>query len=647
MTRALGDLEQTIGKLNAQLKILLVDPSSAVANRQSRVLGVRRDVDQPYHSFRKFFAELKTEDKGDIRQLALKQLWGQWCDPSLDLGDKVGNAGDPGDGILYTQEHINRAKGLLKHLHQAWALAEDNSSYSPPAKLPQMGMICLILTGMRQQPLLEDFLHSEVCDDDLHLNRAQLQKILRGQPLDCVRTFLAEQYRAKPRVWDEGHHAKMEEKEPLPLVYEKYYKGGSYGIVTKVYDPFSLARYALKQQISVSVKSHNARARQHLKDEMERLKGLQHKHVIRLVKSYERADLYGLLLAPAADCDLVGLFNRFRKNDYCVWKKCPDQTWLRPDFLTAFGCLSNGLAYIHGQDIRHKDIKPGNILYEYAKKEPHDGRFLWADFGLAYDFNATGNSKTYSTKIYSKRYAAPEILGASINPARTERRASMMDLDRIVENCQASSDVEASKPEEKILSDFKEDKETSHGRKTDIFSLGCVFLELLAVLVDDKLLMDNYDGKSIAIEEKMFCEHIQELKAWAQLHSTPSNTQSNDPTKAALAPLLTLATKMISLKAEDRPLIDEVVQNVAAVGNHHFCQTCLTELPTEHYAVKPIEPLPAVNEKAIKPKRIGSESPETPGSGSGSPMSLLRRKTAYFHSESHGTGLQLMKFTSR
>ena len=663
LTRALGGMDQTIGNLHADLKILLVESSSTAANRQTRVLDVHRDVNKPYHNFCQFFAGLKAEEKGDIRQLALEQLWGQFGqlpDPILDLGNKVGNPADPGDGILYEQEHINLAERLLKDLHQAWVLTEHNSSYPPPAKLPKMGMICLILTGMRQQPLLEDFLNSEICDDDLHLNRAQLQDILRKQPLDCVGTFLSEQYRAKPRPWNEGHHAKMEDEEPLPLKYELHYKNGSYGNVTRVRDPFSDTLYALKKQINVSAESRNVCARRHLKDEMERLKGLKHKHVIKLVKSYERADSYGLLLAPAADCDLVGLFDRFRRNRPYARLKCADQTWLRPQFLTAFGCLSKGLAYIHGQGIRHKDIKPGNILYELPRKEHEEGRFLWADFGLAYDFNATGNSKTHSTKIYSKRYAAPEILSASINPARTERRASMMDLDRIVENGQASRDVEASKPEEKILSEFRETKETSHGRKTDIFSLGCVFLELLAVLVHDKLPMDNDDGKPdrrfsvdnqqlpdggriasapIAIEDDMFCKHIQELKSWAQLHSTHSNTQSNDPTNVALAPLLTLATKMISLKAEDRPLIDEVVREVAAIGSQHFCHTCLTELPIEQPA--------AVNEKAVKPKRTGSVSPETPGSGSGSPMSLLRRSTAYFQSDSHGPGSQLMRIMSR
>lgn len=71
-----------------------------------------------------------------------------------------------------------------------------------------------------------------------------------------------------------------------------------------------------------------------------------------------------------------------------------------PVLFYAFGCLSKGLAYIHSHNICHNDIKPANILYEKAF-DNHGARLLWADFGLAYDFSATGNSKTRTTRVYS------------------------------------------------------------------------------------------------------------------------------------------------------------------------------------------------------------------------------------------------------
>ena len=670
----MNDAENTIGNLNAQLKILLVEPART-QDRQNRVLDVRRGVTEPYRNFCQFFEKLKTEEKGDIRNLALGKLWEQFRQSHValpDLEGKVGNVEDPGDGMLYGPDHVDHANVLLKDLHQAWTNMDDYPSYPPPEKLTKMGMICLILTGMGQQKLLGDFLDSGICDDDLHLPRDRLQQVFRGDHLDYVGTFLSEQYRAKSRPWGEGDHAKMEDEEPLPLEYGKPYKEGSYGMVSQVRDLSSGTIYALKQQIKGSVESRNARARKHLEDEMKRLRGLQHKHVVRLVKSYERADSYGLLLAPAATSDLLGLLNRFYKNKFYTAKDCHDQQWLRPILLTAFGCLSQGLAYIHGKDIRHKDVKPGNILYQEAVGEDK-ARFLWADFGLAYDFSATGNSKTDSTNIYSKRYVAPEILVTSINPARDERRASMMSLDRIIENGQASASAEADGPEEKIMSDFREDVDTSHGRKTDIFSLGCIFLELLAVLIHDRLPMDGaplglarrsgVDNQQlpnggriaaapIATDDDMFCKNISDLKAWARSHSPPSISESIHPEKAALAPLFTLATKMISWKADDRPLIDAVIRDIALIGKDFFCPSCWAELPTENKVMKSTESPAApidkpVKEKAVKAEGTGSVSPGSPRSSDGGGKSILRRSTAAFRYDSHRPSLGLKRIKSR
>ena len=667
-------MEVTIGNLNAQLKVLLVEPART-QHRQERVSHVRGAVTQPYHNFCQLFNNLKTEEKGDIRSLALDKLWEQfrqWHVPLPKLDGKVGNAEDPGDGMLYGPEHIDGAKALLKDLHQAWTNMDDSSSYPPPKKLTKMGRICLILTGIGQQQLfkdfLNDFLDGGICDDDLHLERDQLQRVLRDGHLAYVGTFLSEQYRAKSRPWGEGDHAKMEDEEPLPLVYGRPYKKGSYGIVTQVKDFDSGTIYALKQQIAGSVESRNTRARKHLEDEMKRLRGLQHKHVIKLVKSYERAGSYGLLLAPAAAGDLLGLLDRFHKNRVHIREGCSDQTWLRPKLLTAFGCLSQGLAYIHGKEIRHKDIKPGNILYQDAVGE-NEASFLWADFGLAYDFSATGNSKTYSTNIYSKKYVAPEILMASINPARDERRASMMSLDRIVEHGEASTSVEAGDPEEKILSDFRENEDTSHGRKTDIFSLGCIFFELLAGLIHDRLPMDraalNPAGRSgvgnqqlpdggriaaapIATDGDMFCKNIPVLKEWAASHSASSNLESMDPEKAALGPLFTLATKMISWKADDRPLIDAVIRDIATIGKVHFCQSCWAEASNEHKVTKSTEATDKpIKEKALKPERAASVSLERPGSSDAGGMSILRRSTAALRSDSRRPSLGLIKIKSR
>ena len=90
------------------------------------------------------------------------------------------------------------------------------------------------------------------------------------------------------------------------------------------------------------------------------------------------------------------------------------------------GCLSSALAYIHTKRIRHADIKPYNILVR-------DSDVFITDFGISRVVSET-DSTSSSVSPSTPFYAAKEI------------------AERL-----------------------------RHGRKADVFSLGCVFLEILTV----------------------------------------------------------------------------------------------------------------------------------------------------------------------
>jgi hypothetical protein len=94
-----------------------------------------------------------------------------------------------------------------------------------------------------------------------------------------------------------------------------------------------------------------------------------------------------------------------------------------------FGCLTTGLDYIHRNAIRHKDIKPENILIK-------GDTVLYTDFGIALDWKELGRSTTQDTSLtMTRRYSAPEML---------------MDAPR--------------------------------NSSADVWALGCIFLEVTTVL---------------------------------------------------------------------------------------------------------------------------------------------------------------------
>lgn len=415
-----------------------------------------------------------------------------------------------------------------------------------------MAKICLILRGMNQRRLLDYFRASRKGDIDLPLSTKAVEGILYNDPSHAT-TFATEQYRAVRRKWDDGDHIEIPEEEPLPLCFDGKYGKGSYGTVQRYKDAFKPVLYAVKEQ-------NSADAQKHLKREIAQLKKVNHRHIVQFVKSYQRGSRYGLLIRPAATTDLEKLLERYRKNHYDYQKGTEEQrkarVLLKPVMLTAFGCLSHSLAHIHGRRIRHRDIKPANILYEKKLSDDRPARFLWADFGLAYHFGTTGSSKTRSVSQYSRRYAAPEMMEAS-QAALDAKAASLAGVHT---NQDTDEESEASLEHETATRPAK-------GRSSDIFSFGCVFLEVLSAVTDAKI--PNADSDSYE-----FWRNTTKLQAWAE--GQKDQLDQSSPLRVPFA----LAIKMIRYKARKRPLIDKVVNSLAdaTAAKQLFCAPCLEEV---------------------------------------------------------------------
>ena len=499
-----------------------IQPQPMIDQQQGEIsTGDISRTDLPEH-FDAYFQQDHFEGKRNFLVSTLDLLW-QHFPERKDLDGKICNPNDPGDGLIYDQPQVQEAETILTDLCRSWSAAEIRRGLPCAApRLPELAKICLILSGMQQQKLLKEFLNSGHTDKDLPLSKTVLQSFLKRKHRSYARAFLTEQYRAVPRPWAEGVHLEVADEEPLPLKISMAYDTRSFAAVSRVSDAFTNEIYARKERKLSPEISKRLAAQRHLRDESLRLKSINHKHIVHFVKSYQRGESYGMLLEPAATTDLSRLLERYARD-------LPED---RPSLLTAFGCLSQGLAYIHGAKIRHGDIKPSNILYVAATRDV-SAKFLWADFGLAHDFNTSSESSTNYTMMYS-RYAAPEPVGH----------------ERDIVN--RSLSIESA----------------GHDRRTDVFSLGCVFLEMLACLVREPLpLDDNITGSTDVIPT--FYSHHEELREWI------NNFMNFD---SSFKPLFMIAESMIAMSASERPKINRVVQEIASAGQKFVCEDCWLEL---------------------------------------------------------------------
>lgn len=537
---------QTQAAISATIKILqnliktVLRDSPDQKERKSKINEVLHGRSKSYAVFKNELGRMSGEEQHYIRLGELPWLWKEFPQ-KLDLDYKVGNPDDPGDGLLYSESDVNKAIIVLKELYDAWSettyVRSGMSGLLPKVgQMTSMPKICLILYGMKQERLVDCFCESQKRDVDLPLSTETVEQIMYQDPSHAA-TFATEQYRAVNRKWEDGGHIEIPEEEPLPLCFDGNLGTGLYATVQRYRDPFKPEFYAVKERIS-------ADGRDHLQREIAQLKKVSHRHIVQFVKSYQRGSRYGLLIRPAATTDLEKLLERYRKNNYHYQKHTEEprkaRVLLKPVMLTAFGCLSHSLCHIHGRRILHGDIKPVNILYEKEYSKDRPARFLWADFGFGY-FGGTGSSKTRSFSQFSTRYSAPEI-------------HTNQDTD---EESEASLEPES----------YFFNTRPANGRPSDIFSFGCVFLEILSAMTDAEIPKTESGSYQ-------YWRHITELQAWAE-----SQKNLLEPSSPLRVPFK-LAVEMIRLEAMKRPSIDKIVEILenADAAKEYFCAPCFLEI---------------------------------------------------------------------
>jgi serine/threonine protein kinase len=167
-----------------------------------------------------------------------------------------------------------------------------------------------------------------------------------------------------------------------------------------------------------------------LPNEFQIMQGLQHNHVVAYVDAFSRKGQFAVLMYPVAICNLAEYLREASDDNASSERQHPvDHSAL----LTAIGCLSSAVMYLHvSRKIKHKDIKPENILFN------RHGSVLLADFGISKQYE--DNTLTEGTTPFTDKYAPPEVV----------------DHDK-------------------------------RGLSTDVFSLGCVFLEMVTVILGETL----------------------------------------------------------------------------------------------------------------------------------------------------------------
>jgi serine/threonine protein kinase len=309
---------------------------------------------------------------------------------------------------------------------------------------------------------------------------------------------------------DSFQHFDISPTERLPFTTVKDLGVGGQGSVDEIHHDLKGYKCARKRVWVDGTPQSKEKDIKRLSTETAILRKLcKDRHIIEILATYSQGAEFGMLYLPVAQCDLNVLLGQPTEKRRELISDL--------DLERGFGCLSAALQYMHEKGVRHKDIKPHNILV-------HGASLIFADFGLAKDFSVLGSSITNDQAVGTHSYYAPEV--ASNKP---------------------------------------------RGCGADVFSLGCVLLEIWSVLFG--LAPVDQNGFSSL---QPYYENLAGVQAWIEEKKSSLNTS------ALRAFWLQACQLMVAKAPRERPRMSNVLLRLKeeyemqpGVFSKSLCKDCL------------------------------------------------------------------------
>ena len=175
------------------------------------------------------------------------------------------------------------------------------------------------------------------------------------------------------------------------------------------------------------------------------------------------------------------------------------------------GCLCNAINYLHQNKIRHEDLKPQNILI-------HGNNILLTDFGFSLDFSEDSVSTTTGRpSAWTVRYSAPEVLDSE-----------------------------------------------PRNRATDIYSLGCVLVEMISAYYGFSLSEVKAYWRQTGNGQSSFARNTDATTTWLHGPKLSSRMQASRESKLDL--IYIYLPSMLDADRNHRPAAQQVTDRLSDIN---------------------------------------------------------------------------------
>lgn len=395
-------------------------------------------------------------------------------------------------------------------------------------------------------------------DNDLPMPLDEVHRLQLSYDKDekLERKFFTRQFCYLLRAIQKGDGLYYDENEVVPLeLAERKAIGQVAGLaqndVDQVHLPGKTDNIFMRRRIPLGIGPGRMPQEEFL-SRVETMRAVNHNHLASLWASYIHQDCGYLLLTPVTDSNLKAFLTVTPQSVKLLAKM--ERRFLLLNWLH---CLADALSLLHDKGLSHRNIKPSNMTLG------QDNHIFLGD-AETFSTNAfPGEKRGFDREAYN--YAAPEQaprhptsppISLPVSRPTTARRSSINSFP-------FPPTMPISK--RNILSNY-------NSQKSDIFSLGTVFLEILTFFMKRssrnfasyRSAKNKTAGQGGGLPDASFHMNLGQVNGWIDILRNDAS-KKEDRVFRGVSPILDLVEQMVVVDLDERPNAKFVQERLGAI----------------------------------------------------------------------------------
>ncbi|KAL8397599.1 hypothetical protein RB594_004349 [Gaeumannomyces avenae] len=419
-------------------------------------------------------------------------------------------------------------------------------------------------------------------DSDLPIALDQVRRLGLAGPARDERRFYSRQFHYLVRPLRRGEHVVYSESEVVPIDVVDGGSGGSGGqaAADRVALPGFPDHVFCRRRIPIG-SGPGCLAHEDFQAEADRVRGLCSGHLVSYFASYVHRGWGYVLLTPASDATLKAVLAGTTPPSL----KALDKTARRELVMNWIHCLVDTLCYIHSRGLSHGSVRPSRVLLGSGNHISFSDLTRFDPELLASGASGDQARGGFDKEAYD--YAAPEqwfrpssslgVGGAAVRRGTLTSTTSSGSgsgsgsssgvADAF--NAPESFSISRSWPQGSSSSSSPtQQAPTPHldPQAADVFSLGCVILELLGFLLKrpsrafaaHRAAKHKLAGRGGAVLDSSFHRNLGQVETWMMALGREAARGRDSHVLRGVAPLLRVVERMLAPHPADRPPVRDV-----------------------------------------------------------------------------------------